>query len=688
MSRGVLLLLWLTGITSGAAAQQRISQAAAPSPASLAELVLTRFSSGSPEAFDSVYPFERGRGLVRFAAERKLPRPPGIARVLSTESDRAVLLLSGYVKFGNSGDETIYSDGFSGLYEARRGTGGWHLSERLPLAGENRIHAQALGVHLEPGRGLRITDTLDISIRDRTGFTARLNHTAKIREVRLNGRSVRLAFGGGVLWISAKTTERGRLVLSYEIDVAQDSSTNANSGRFGPVYGHVRNQYFWHPRLDESGADLADFRITVRAPGEFRVATDLPQSERTAGAVRTVHARTSQPTSALSLFYDRDWRPQERQAGNFRFAAFVTPSFSPSTDSLVLAFQRAHRVLSRSFGEPPAAYFAIVQGRAREGAGWLYLSNNASVAAENGGTFGRGHPAPRAFFGHEVAHGWTRPTGAARNLLTEGWATFAESLLLREEFGEAVERTFWERERNLYETGGYEGQASILEDPLNSGVSYHKGAWIFRMLREIMGDSAFVRGMRQYMAIPAGRPAGLEEFTAALSRTAGQDLAPFLRPWIQEKAIPDVYARLENGRVILSQRGPVFRLPVELELMTAAGPVRRTVQLDQQSVTLDVSGLGAVTDVLIDPDHRLLLKRHRGETVNFELRAPEAKEVSLAGNFTSKPVPATRQGDIWSVTIPLTAGRYAFYWNVDGKSSDPELRLIRPVRELENPYPR
>lgn len=144
---------------------------------------------------------------------------------------------------------------------------------------------------------------------------------------------------------------------------------------------------------------------------------------------------------------------------------------------------------------------------------------------------------------------------------------------------------------------------------------------------------------------------------------------------------------IEPGGVVLEQHGPVFLLPLELELVTATGRLRRAVQLNARSDTLDVSGLGSVTDVLVDPDHRLL-KRHNGEVVRFELRAPEAKRVELQGNFTSSPIPATREGDVWRVAVPLSAGRYAYFWNVDGKSTGSDLRVVQPLHRLETSFPR
>jgi hypothetical protein len=282
----------------------------------------------------------------------------------------------------------------------------------------------------------------------------------------------------------------------------------------------------------------------------------------------------------------------------------------------------------------------------------------------------------------------------------EGWATFAESYILAVAHGPAVERAFWAAQRNDYERLGFEGRVSILGDQNNEGVAYNKGAWVFRMLRDALGEAAFARGLRAYMATPPGQAAGLEEFAAALSRAAGRDVGPLLRPWLEEAVTPDVTARVvadaRGRRVVLTQAGPVFELPaLEIALVTAAGDTaRQQVRLITRETVLDVSDVGALTDVLVDPDHRLLLRRHRGEVARFEWHAPGAARVALAGDFAAAPAPAARdQEGIWRVEVPLTEGQYAWHWLVDGRrplaapSAVPPsgVRIVRPLRDLPRP---
>ena len=53
----------------------------------------------------------------------------------------------------------------------------------------------------------------------------------------------------------------------------------------------------------------------------------------------------------------------------------------------------------------------------------------------------------------------------------------------------------------------YDGKVSILEDESNGGVSYSKGAWVFRMLNEAVGEEAFQKAID--LKPQAGTYAGL-----------------------------------------------------------------------------------------------------------------------------------------------------------------------------------
>ena len=476
----------------------------------------------------------------------------------------------------------------------------------------------------------------------------------------------------------------------------------------------------WHPFFNyDSGHDLALISATVTVPAEYRLTTSLPQTETVHGGVRTVHGASLHPEFLLSLIYDREWRPVTTMVGSLRFESFLTPAFRFSHDSLARALGRVYEVLTPRFGEAqlPTHYLAVVEHRGLTGSGFTVRMNNAVVSGDNATRLEETVLGPSAGFAHEVAHGWTmNASGPAANMLREGWATFAEAIVLRAEHGADVEAAFWDRLRAAYMTGldrsgrgaGFQGRQSILGDPDNGRIHYYKGSWILHELEDVLGQAAFDRGMRDYIQHTGRGPSGYEEFIAAMSRAAGRghDMAPFIMPWLAGKYIPDVDARVDGGQLIVTQDQPgeLFDLLLEVELTAGSSMVRRSVHLTRRADTVTIAGLGPIREVRVDPDHHFLLVRHWGDTARFELRAPAAKTAELVGNFLAKPMAAARDGDVWSVQLPMTEGRYIWLWRVDGKTPADSVaiasaaaggdaaiagvRTVRGVRRIVDGYPK
>jgi hypothetical protein len=624
-----------------------------------------------------------------------------------------VLLLTGTVKADNGGDETNIVRHFSGLYSAEKKNGDWSIASQLPIDTLNHIHAQALRVDLTPGRGMSVVDTLAVEIGSPYGLAMRLNNDVKLTRLRLDGDSTAWAFGGGVLWLETPPREHAQLVLEYTLrdaSVTPDSSGKASDTL--PTFGAFHNTDAWHPLFGYNSAnDMGDFSITVRVPAVYQLTTTLPQTDTVSNGVRIVTAKSNYPAWLLSLIYDKDWHVVSSDVDGVRFETFTEPAYHFSHDTLAAALRRIDKILGGRFGGPTPPYIALVEDRAIGPRGFAVRMTDAVISGSKAERLEElGIQGPGTAFAHEISHGWTmNATGPAANMLREGWATFAESAVLRARYGTAVERDYMNRLRNGYMLGS-EGRRSILGDPDNGSVHYSKGAWIFHMLNSLLGDSAFDRGIRSYVQRQTdAKPAGYEEFIASMSAAAGHDMTSFVMPWLTQKIIPNVQSKIEAHRVIITQTQdtPPFDLPLEIAITTSKGStLHRTLHLTQREDTLKLASGVTATAVHVDPNHKLLLWRHWGETVRFALpvtRAKDAKTVALVGDFSLDAVPATRVGDSWVVTLPLTEGRYVWSWQLDGKpkapgqggdpgsDGDPKLtgiRLVKPLKLLTGGYPK
>ncbi|HTX41112.1 MAG TPA: M1 family aminopeptidase [Acidobacteriaceae bacterium] len=696
---------FLCAVWAVSALAQQPVPASSTTPQQLADLVLQRFASGSAAEFEAVDPDPLSRAVVEAAIQRKATREGNLGRVVWSSPDRAILLLTGTVENPDSAVETIRSRHFSGFYEAVEKDGAWTLTRQLPFDDGNTIHAQTIVATISPGVKIEVEDTLDIESSNPAGFAVRLNDSAQLKQILLNGHAVKDEFGGGVLWLSAPIRAHSRLTIEYSLaEVRQDPDEKPQPGP--PRYGSFVNETVWTPVFDfDSANDYGSIDITLRLPATYYATTSVPQTEQVKSGVRIVHGHTSEPEFILSLIYDEDWKPTEQLIGNLHFATFLTPEFRWTPETLGQQVRTVDDWLSRRFGPPQSDYLAVAEERDLGHHGFAYRTNDLVVSGGGGSPVlvtpeAEAASNPNAPLAHEASHGWTmQATGPGANFLREGWATYCEWNFVGLQYGPAVEAGIWQTAYNYYLLGGHDGVRSILGNPDNGSIHYVKGAWILHMLEEILGQATFDAGMRNYIRIPRDQKAGYEEFIAAMSKAAGRDMGPFILPWLTGKYIPNLQAQIEGSQIIVTQTQSetLFALPLELALTTGSGStVERTVEISGKTTTVDAADLGAIERVRIDPGNRLLLRRNFGETVSFTLRDAQAKTVALSGNFTLKPVAAVRSSDTWSVQIRMTQGRYSWTWVVDGKplSADLEgqaatgVRIVEALQPATDAYPK
>jgi aminopeptidase N len=132
--------------------------------------------------------------------------------------------------------------------------------------------------------------------------------------------------------------------------------------------------------------------------------------------------------------------------------------------------------------------------------------------------------------------------------------------------------------------------------------SYEKGALVLNMLRFVMGEDAFRRGIKLYLERYAFRSVDTEGLRQTLEGVSGQQLGWFFDQWVYRPGHPllDISYRWEERRkkVVLQveQRQervhdtPIFRAPVLIGITAVEGRTTQKVWLTKQSedIELDV----------------------------------------------------------------------------------------------------
>jgi aminopeptidase N len=302
--------------------------------------------------------------------------------------------------------------------------------------------------------------------------------------------------------------------------------------------------------------------------------------------------------------------PEQRPSmpGDFRYAADIVEFFS----HLVAPF--------------PYEKLAHLQTSTRFGG----MENASAIFYDDAG-FRRGG-IPVATIAHETAHQWFGDAVTEREWshvwLSEGFATYFEELWTRHAFGDSA----FERE-----LAGTRAQLlgdrtvalrpvldSTQADPLRllGANSYQKGAWALHMLRSLVGDTAFFRGIRDYYAAHLDGNATTDDLMAAVEGRAGTTLRWFFDQWLRRPGFAslttswryDAVSRRVSLDVEQGGRFAPYRFPLAIDVTDAAGAVHRVrVEIGAQRsarVTLPLELAAPPRALAFDPAIELLAEFH------------------------------------------------------------------------------
>lgn len=229
---------------------------------------------------------------------------------------------------------------------------------------------------------------------------------------------------------------------------------------------------------------------------------------------------------------------------------------------------------------------------------------------------------------HETAHQWFGDAVTEREWghvwLSEGFATYFEQLWTRHAFGDSAFRRELAQTRSEIVRASevaarpvIDTQQTVLMDLLNTN-SYQKGGWTLHMLRTMVGDSAFFRGIRDFWMSHRHGTALTDDLMAAMERSSGTRLGWFFDQWLRRPG----YAALttewswdaEHKRVQLDvtqgERFAPYRLPLAVAVTGADGEVRTVrVEVPAQRVsrlTLPLEVGARPRALAFDPDVELL----------------------------------------------------------------------------------
>ncbi len=394
----------------------------------------------------------------------------------------------------------------------------------------------------------------------------------------------------------------------------------------------------WIPSIDHP-SDKATVTWTVRAPSERRVVAngelmeETPLPVRPGSAPRTLTRwRESRPipvylmviAAAPLVYYDlgRDGCGVGEFSSCVRQSVYVFPE---SRDFLPGPFSHAPdmvRLFSELIAPFPYEKLAHLQSSTRYGG-----MENAGAIFYADAPFRRRSMQP-GVIAHETAHQWFGDAVTEREWshvwLSEGFATYFQQLWVERFGGDSAFVAGMRRIRDEIVKAPEVASRPVIDTAqtdlmalLNTN-SYQKGGWTLHMLRALVGDSAFFRGLRSYYLANRHSTALTDDLRRAVEASSGRPLGWFFDQWLRRPGFPEVTTswrydasqRRVMATIAQGARFGAYRFPLTVAITDASGKERRaTIDVPAAPTSTLVVPLeldAAPRVVTFDPDVRVL----------------------------------------------------------------------------------
>jgi tetratricopeptide (TPR) repeat protein len=221
-----------------------------------------------------------------------------------------------------------------------------------------------------------------------------------------------------------------------------------------------------------------------------------------------------------------------------------------------------------------------------------------------------------------IAHQWwgTMVSPASRNdwWLNDGFARYSEAMYVQHVAGE----------------GGFEevtkdmavGALAYISVPLSQvgkmdvfspefqTLVTDKGGSILNMLRWVIGEEAFDKTMRDFLAKYAGKSASVEDLRQVAEQASGQQLSWFFVQWLDSTGAPEfkmkytIYRTQKGFRVVgeVQQDLDLFRMPVDLRIDTDGKSETKRIEVSGTDSAFAVETFGKPRKIVIDPGNHVL----------------------------------------------------------------------------------
>lgn len=506
------------------------------------------------------------------------------------------------------------------------------------------------------GNSLRIK--LDRTYKSAEQYLVYIDYTAKPNELKVKGSDA-ITDAKGLYFINPKGEEKNK-----PTQIWTQGETEATS--------------VWCPTIDKPQQKCTD-EIYMTVPAKYVTLSNgkLVSQKKNADGTRTDYWKMDLPHSPYLFFMGvGDYEVVKDSYKGKEVSYYVEKEYGPVARRIFGNTPEMMAFYSRITGiDYPWAKYSQIVGR--DYVSGAMENTTATLHQESAQQDARELVDENRWedvIAHELFHHWFGDLVTA-----ESWS----NLTVNESFADYSE-TLWNEYKYGKDAGAatnFSGMQGYLNNPDNAekhlvrfyyndkedmfdGVSYQKGGRILNMMRNYLGDSAFFKGLNNYLNTNKFKSGEAHQLRLAMEEVSGRDMNWFFNQWYFGAGHPKLNISYvyddanHNAKVIIEQTQDsslLFELPMAIDVYENGQKTRHMVTMMNRTDTFSFAYQKHPDLINVDADKVLLCEKKDNKNLNefiYQYKAPGSNYVDRreAIEFCAK-----RQSDPAALALLLTA---------------------------------
>jgi aminopeptidase N len=401
--------------------------------------------------------------------------------------------------------------------------------------------------------------------------------------------------------------------------------------------GEDMDNHFWFPCHDFPN-DFATSEVIATVKNTYQALSNgrlLSVKEDKAKKTRTFHWSQEIPhASYLITLAAGEYAVLKDKAGNVPLEYWVYPRH---VEDAKVCFARTPEMV-RWFGEitgypyPWAKYAQVLIKDFIVGG----MENTSATSLADESTVydarARVDDSPNSLIAHELAHQWWGDAVTAKDWrhlwLNESFASYFDPLWFEHDLGrDEFDVIMYNAQQAGITSDKTQGRRPIVSVGSFGANIYPRGASVLHMLRFVLGDNLFWRGIHHYITKHQHTPVETNDLKVAFEEATGQNLYWFFDEWVYKAGYPvfDLSTAWNDSAktVALTVRQTqktdsltgVFRMPVDVEVRMSEGKQTYRVNILSQDTTFVLPARARPSLVIFDRGNWLLKEMHWTRTL-------------------------------------------------------------------------